>query len=538
MKSLISKCCFTLSFILSIFLNTGCKNLTDKKLEGEEKSFVSIRGQRFIDAADRVLILHGINLVNKNQEENYLGAEDQNAIKKIKSWGFNCIRLGIIWDGLEPEPGQYDANYMKGLDERIRWAAENDILVVLDMHQDLYSVLYSDGAPEWATLHEDKPHVTGEIWSESYFISPAVQTSFDNFWANAPAPDGIGIQDHYINAWKYVADRYANNKTVVGYDLMNEPFMGSDVVHVMPTLLKAYAELLVSEGRVPPPTEEELARMWSSEEERSKVYEKLSDPEKFAYVFDAIHPLHSAFEKEKLMPFYRKCREAIRKADSNHIIFIEHGIFANSGVLSDIQPLLTAAGEKDPQVAYAPHGYDLVTDTKAQAASSFERVNHIFGRIDQTGQRLGMPVLVGEWGAFYASEDPAVVAQTEFILKQFENRLFSHTYWSYFEDLDQKPYFKALNKSYPMAVSGNLLSYDFDYKTETLEVRWEETEQNTDPTVIFLHNAQTSVENSIELNPESEFEMIKVEGNASASLYIDPLGKNVKRMIKITFPGK
>jgi endoglycosylceramidase len=312
------------------------------------------------------------------------------------------------------------------------------------MHQDLYSVLYSDGAPEWATLHEDQPHVTGEIWSESYFISPAVQTAFDNFWKNTPAPDGTGIQDHFINAWRHVAERFADQAHIIGYDLMNEPFMGSGAAQIMPAMLQAYAELLVSEGQEPPPTMEELAQMWSSEAERNKVYEKLSDPEKFSVIADAMYSIQAPFEKDMLMPFYQKCRDAIREVDPHHIIFIEHAIFANSGALTAIQPLFNEKGERDPLVAYAPHGYDLVTDTENQAASSLERVRFIFDRIKQNADRLDMPVLVGEWGAFYSAGDPAVVEQAKFILDQYKKHGFSHTYWSYFEGLEKMPYFKAL----------------------------------------------------------------------------------------------
>lgn len=522
--------------MIFFFLLPGCTPLQE---DGNQKErFISIQDVRFIDPSGRALIFHGLNLVNKNPEENYLGLADQEAIKKIRSWGFNCIRLGIIWDGLEPEPGQYDENYLKGIDDRIQWAAENHLYVLLDMHQDLYSVLYSDGAPEWATLPEDQPHVTGEIWSESYFISPAVQTAFDNFWKNAPAPDGVGIQDHFIHAWRYVASRFSDRTNVIGYDLMNEPFLGSGAVNIMPSLLKAYAELLVSEGQKSPPTEEELAQMWSSEEERTKVYEKLSDPEKFSAVFGAIYPIHAAFEKNILMPFYQKCRDTIREVDPNHIIFIEHGIFANSGVLSDIQPLLDRTGKRDNQVAYAPHGYDLVTDTKNQVASSFNRVKLIFDRIDQNAHRLGMPALVGEWGAFYSAKDPAVVMQAEFIQHLYEQKLFSDTYWSYFEGLDQMPYFKALHKPYPMAISGNLHSYHYDDETGTLEVRWEETELSVQPSVILLHILGPEIEDSIELQPASGFEVVPFEGSNSAKLLIDPVGKSTNRLLRITFPGK
>jgi endoglycosylceramidase len=241
-----------------------------------------------------------------------------------------------------------------------------------------------------------------------------------------------------------LAGRYLDNRAVIGYDLMNEPFMGSGVSQVMPAMLQAYAGLLVAEGQDPPPSMEEMAEMWSTEEARNKVYEKLSDPEKFSVIADALYAVQAPFEKEVLMPFYQECRDAIREVDSNHIIFIEHAIFANSGALTGIQPLLKENGERDPLVAYAPHGYDLVTDTGNQAASSLERVRFIFDRINQNADRLDMPVLVGEWGAFYGAEDPAVVEQAEFILDQYDKHGFSHTYWSYFDGLEKMPYFEAL----------------------------------------------------------------------------------------------
>jgi endoglycosylceramidase len=134
----------------------------------------------------------------------------------------------------------------------------------------------------------------------------------------------------------------------------------------------------------------------------------------------------------------------IRSLHSRHIIFIEHAIFANSGALTAIQPLFNEKGERDPLVAYAPHGYDLVTDTNNQAASSLERVRFIFDRIKLNADRLDMPVLVGEWGAFYSAGDPAVVEQAKFILGQYDQHGFSHTYWSHFEGLEGMPYFKAL----------------------------------------------------------------------------------------------
>ena len=61
----------------------------------------------------------------------------------------------------------------------------------------------------------------------AYLESPRVQGAFDAFWINQPDGQGVGIQDRYAQAWKHLAQRYADNKTVIGYDLMNEPFQGS-----------------------------------------------------------------------------------------------------------------------------------------------------------------------------------------------------------------------------------------------------------------------------------------------------------------------
>jgi endoglycosylceramidase len=34
------------------------------------------------------------------------------------------------------------------------------------MHQDLFSMEFSDGAPKWATIDQGKPHNKGTVWSD------------------------------------------------------------------------------------------------------------------------------------------------------------------------------------------------------------------------------------------------------------------------------------------------------------------------------------------------------------------------------------
>ncbi len=54
----------------------------------------------FIDPQGRHVLLHGINLVNKNPKQGYIGSESLKEFTAFRRWGFNCLRLGVIWDGL------------------------------------------------------------------------------------------------------------------------------------------------------------------------------------------------------------------------------------------------------------------------------------------------------------------------------------------------------------------------------------------------------------------------------------------------------
>ena len=368
-------------------------------------AFITVEGDRFIDANGRSLLLHGINLVNKDPSVGYLGPEGAKEFAEWRAWGLNCIRLGVIWDGLEPKPGVYNEAYLQGIDQQIAWATENDLFVILDMHQDLYSVRFADGAPEWATLTDDQPHLEeSDVWSDAYFTSPAVHAAWNNFWNNAPAADGIGLQDHYAQAWAMLARRYANNPTVVGYDLMNEPMPGSEALQAQLLMLNKGAELL-AEINDDAPNVMELAEQWLTPNGRSHILELLRDINLYAPVADAPEVVYGQFEEEKLMPFYQKVADAIRAVDQNHIIFMGTTMGSNLGMRSHLTPL-TADGERDRQQAYAPHGYDLVTDTPDLANASPERVEFIFKRHAETAVRLQMPMLVGEWGRMIAIQTP------------------------------------------------------------------------------------------------------------------------------------
>lgn len=525
---------YPLTFIilvnLCLILIAGCQETKTTGIDHMKPSKITVKKDQFIDNYGRQVILNGINVVSKDKDEGYIFEGGPEFYSNLKKWGFNSIRFIIIWDGLEPEPGVYDEDYLKEIDKRIKWAGENGLFVILDMHQDLFSVKYADGAPEWATLDEGKEHITGDVWSDAYMMSPAVQTAFDNFWANKPAPDGVGVQDHYAQLWKHVAKRYANNATVIGFDLMNEPFPGSQALKVMPAILNTYGKLLY-ERTGKQQTEEQLVETWSNVEKRTEALKLLDNKKDFAKVIDALYPLAKSFETEKLQPFYEKVTQSIREVDSVKTVFLEHSYYGNMGVKSSIRRPILSNGEPDPLVAYAPHGYDLVTDTENAADASAERVAFIYNRIKENGARLEMPIWLGEWGAYYA-HGKKIVGTAQQAIGEIEKNLFGNAYWSYDPNMENQAYFqKAIIRPYPSFTNGELLNYNYHFSENIFTAEWKEDQSIQASTIIFI--PWLSQLHSEEL--DESFQIQKIDGSDAGWIIVPPSNKPENRRIKLNF---
>ncbi len=515
---------------LYIFL-AGLSALSCKQHKGDNPVLpqaIFVNGDRFVDTQGRHVILNGINIVSKSKDEGYIFQSGSELYQNLKTWGVNCIRFIIIWDRLEPEPGVFNEAYLKEIDQRIEWARQNNIFVVLDMHQDLFSVKYSDGAPEWATLDEGKPHTTGVIWSDAYMLSEAVQTAFDNFWKNKPAPDGVGLQDHYAALWKHIAQRYANNPTVIGYDIMNEPFPGSSAIQSTQVLLSAYGQLYFKlTGQVL--TEAQLEQMWGDETRRTEALQALSTQENYHFVISQMYELNKAFEAGHLQRMYQRVSQAIREVDQTSILFLEHSYYGNTGVASSIARVTLPDGTPDPQVAYAPHGYDLVTDTDAVATASNERVTYIYEQINKKGQALNMPVWLGEWGAFYGNSN-SVMPVAKKAIALIEEHLMSNAYWSYDPGTENLEYFKKLLvRCYPVAVNGTIINYKNNFDQNTFTLSWKEA-NGKNSTVVFV--PELSKLSNTSKNQIKDFEIRRI-GQSNAGWLVIP-SSNSAQIRKIT----
>jgi endoglycosylceramidase len=76
-----------------------------------------------------------------------------------------------------------------------------------------------DGAPAWATITDGLDTCHQNLRENA----PAVIRAFDNFYA-----DRDGIRTAFVQTWGRLAAEFAAEPAVAGYDLLNEPNLGSD----------------------------------------------------------------------------------------------------------------------------------------------------------------------------------------------------------------------------------------------------------------------------------------------------------------------
>ncbi len=394
-----------------------------------QPALVHVAQGRLVDPAGKPLRIQGINVVDKSQSAGYTGDIDESVFKSIHSWGMNTVRLAIFWDGLEPEPGVLDKKYLERIAGLVAKAKAHGLYVLLDMHQDLYSIKFADGAPLWATIDEGKQHIQTEDWNDSYYASPAVQTALDHFWQNSPAPDGTGLQDHYARVWQFVADRFKDEPAVLGFDLMNEPFPGADAGKLEYVMLARVAELLAQRPGEEHPTVEELLRMEGEAKGRRKIFNWLGDMDIYRGMLEAGTPLMQAFDRDSVMPLYGRVRAAIRAVDKQHLLFLEASMSANMGVETGIAPLVDEAGRRDPGQVYSPHIYDIVVDTDLFALTSDARIDLIVAHHSAFARKYNLPVVVGEWGAYYMN--PAAADAARKMKQRFAQAGFGDLFWAY-----------------------------------------------------------------------------------------------------------
>ena len=424
------------------------------RVGGPSAAFVRTQGGWLVDGQNRVLILHGINLSGRSKRPPFLPDVDRADVAQLRKWGFNSVRYLITWEAVEPEPGAYDDAHLDKVAERLGWCRQAGLRVVLDMHQDLYSRKYGgDGAPHWACIDDDIPFAKARgAWYLSY-ASPAVIKAFDSFWANRPGPGGVGIQDRFIAAWQHVARRFRDDRNVVGYDLLNEPYYGSDIYAMFFAVALALGREFDMETKAK--FLGFMANPKGAVQFMAQAVQELKRRKALWRILDETSGPAQRFEYTTLQPFYNRLVQAIREVDPNHICFFETAGGPASGTRfrTAIDVPRDPGGRPFGNVVLAPHHYDLSTDLHFPYDGTVESVLSELRRAASAADRMNVPMWFGEWGAVFKSS-PETDRLVRDHLDAFDRLLCSWAWWDHTKGLKDLSHLSLLGRPYAQATAG------------------------------------------------------------------------------------
>jgi endoglycosylceramidase len=392
--------------------------------------------ERFItDAQGRALILYGLNTSSsaKSSADGMPWIRQADVAAEYNLLGTDFVRYLIQWRQVEPQPGRYDLAYLAQVAQRVSWYGQQGYHVLLDMHQDAYGpAVGGDGAPRWATDSGGLPAQAQNPWELTY-IQPGVVHAFDEFWGTAP--DHPEYQQRYAAAWTQVARYFAGDDTVIGYDLMNEPWGGS------------------VQG--------------------------------------------AAFESGPLARMYQRTVDAIRTVDQRRWLFVEpEAVSANWGMPSAL-PKLDDPRAGEARIGYAPHLYPAPIDAGGTytGGNQFltDRSLASWGaQVQRTAARMDAPVLLGEWGL--DATQPGSHLYVDHVQQLLDQLMIGCAYWSSDPgtwspwQAPGKPsdISKVLGTAYPRAIAGQPVSFGYDKSTLQLTVDWKDKAGVTGSTDVYL----------------------------------------------------
>ncbi|WP_306334176.1 cellulase family glycosylhydrolase [Streptomyces sp. KL118A] len=385
-------------------------------------------GHRWItDRQGRALVLRGLSTASsaKQAADGMPWIEEKDVARERRSLGTNFVRFLLQWRKVEPSPGTYDRTYLRQVAERVRWYGKRGYHVLLDMHQDLYGPrVGGNGAPAWATGTDGLTSAPTDPWELGY-VEPGTVRAFDRFWGTVEG-DGRDLREHYVGAVREVARHFAADDTVIGYDLMNEPWGGS-----------------------------------------------VQGP---------------AFEAGPLARLYQDAIDAVRTVDRDHWLFVEpSAIGSNWGFATGLPRLDDPRGDGDAaRIAYAPHLYPLPMDlgggytgsTKGQVDRSLRAWRE---QTEKTARRLGAPVVIGEFGLDTGL--PGAMEYVEKVQRMADDMGAGFAYWSndpgpwapWDAKLRPTKLLPVLDRPAPLAVAGDPVAYGWDEAGKTLTVSWRGT---------------------------------------------------------------
>lgn len=219
---------------------------------------IQTKNKNFVDKDGRTMIYRGQNAVFKiapwlPSSKGFDATSTLSRIdaKNLQRWGFNVIRLGVMWPGVEDgAEGAFSEDYLDEVDTIVKLLGEHDISVVLDLHQDLFSRDFcGEGVADYV-VETCKKHMPADLQPFPAPVrnassvrmdedgNPALdwclETPFFKFYMADEVgamfqclyDDRDGLWDSLGGFWQKVASRFSESKNVLGYELINEPWLG------------------------------------------------------------------------------------------------------------------------------------------------------------------------------------------------------------------------------------------------------------------------------------------------------------------------
>lgn len=223
----------------------GCSPAPITAWDPPEAPWVRSDRARLRDDAGRALVFRGINarvegLFDVTFDDGRMPVEEIPAFtvedaRRMRELGLNALRLPVNWSGIEPTQGVYDEAYLTRLDEVVAMCREAGVHVIIDFHQDAYSKeIGEDGAPLWAIHPAPTMLLGGPLEGDELQerrLSPQVLDAFTGFFDTTDADTtDVMLQAAYAAMVRHVAERYAGEPWVLGYDLYNEPIAADSLL--------------------------------------------------------------------------------------------------------------------------------------------------------------------------------------------------------------------------------------------------------------------------------------------------------------------
>lgn len=431
---------------------------------------ISTNGKWFIDEYGRVRLFHGINAVRKEPpwlpNATDIDLTNVTQLDNLQKWGFNAVRLGIMWSGLKPEKNLTDMEYLNKMISIINELSARNIYVMIDLHQDQMAEKFGstyDGFPKWLVdMYPPPPHDFPYPFGLFYYIvnsqllEPffAYSTEANNFAWQVFYDNYKNFQSYFFEYWSIVSKALVGFKSVMGYDILNEPWTGN--VYANPKLFSLKEVVDVN-----------LQPLYD------KVYDVIRANDNDTIVFYeppawGLNTNNLLFQSKEGTGFTRPPRnDTKRTALSWHyycwfyLLNVQNGFH---GLLGLLGPLVCNSATR----------------------------NLIFKSVIDEEQKLKTPSFLTEFGgcAKYRKDGSLFADECKAVLDAADNFLYPWMYWDsqFYLPNDQvnQPLVEVFSRIYPVSTSGIPRSFNFDSTTRIFNFTYTYDPLITQPTEIFI----------------------------------------------------